>query len=784
MVPERLAAALGDRYRIERELGAGGMATVYLAEDLKHQRKVAVKVLRPALAASLGAERFLREIAIAASLTHPHILPLHDSGEADGFLYYVMPYVEGESLRDRLNREHQLPLDAALQIAREVADALAYAHSQNVVHRDIKPENILISSGAGAEAGGGNAMVADFGIARAVSAAGGDTLTETGLAVGTPAYMSPEQAGADRAIDGRSDTYALSCVLYEMLAGHPPFVGSTAREVLARHALDPVPPLRTVRPELPDAVERAVQKALAKAPADRFSSTSAFSRALVQSSATPAVGSSGTRWLLVAVAGMVVLGTGYLLVSRRSTPAEPERRIAVLPFTNVGGDPAEEPWSDGMADELTTALGKVEGLSVTARASAFSFKKKGLDAREIGSQLHVGYIVDGAVRVAENRRRVSAQLIDVATGKELWSDQFEPDPRNHDVFAVQDSITRAIVRELRVKLSVGTSALLGKRATASEEAHNLYLQGRYFFAKRDSAGLRKAQEFFEQAIQQDSAYALAFAGLSDAYSHQSVFGFAAPHDNFPRAKAAALRAVALDSGLAEVHTSLAFIALFYDWDWPTAGRELDRALAIDPRYPDAHLFRAWYFVATNRMNEAVEEGRKAVSLDPFSLVNNLRLVDFLYFAHRYDEAFEQSRRILERDSTHYAARLEAGRAYAGLGQCAQSLAEYELAGQGPFATTYQGELGYTYARCGHRAEAFAELARLRARASQGWYVSHFGLARILAGLGDKEAAFAELERAYSERAWPMFYLRVEPAFDSLRTDPRFTRLIEKVGSGS
>jgi TolB-like protein len=437
-----------------------------------------------------------------------------------------------------------------------------------------------------------------------------------------------------------------------------------------------------------------------------------------------------------------------------------------------------------MADELTTALGKVEGLSVTARASAFSFKKKGLDAREIGAQLHVGYIVDGAVRKAENRRRVSAQLIDVATGKELWSDQFEPDPRNHDVFAVQDSITRAIVRELRVKLSVGTSALLGKRATASEEAHNLYLQGRYFFAKRDSAGLRKAQEFFELAIQQDSTYALAFAGLSDAYSHQSVFGFAAPHDNFPRAKAAALRAVALDSGLAEVHTSLAFIALFYDWDWPTAGRELDRALAIDPRYPDAHLFRAWYFVATNRMNEAVEEGRKAVSLDPFSLVNNLRLVDFLYFAHRYDEAFEQSRRILERDSTHYAARLEAGRAYAGLGQCAQSLAEYELAGEGPFPTSFQGERAYTYARCGQRVKALAELARLRARATQGLYVSHFGLARILAALGDKDRAFAELDSAYAERAWPMFYLRVEPAFDSLRTDPRFDRLLKKIGPGS
>jgi serine/threonine-protein kinase len=390
-------------------------------------------------------------------------------------------------------------------------------------------------------------------------------------------------------------------------------------------------------------------------------------------------------------------------------------------------------------------------------------------------------VVDGAVRKAENRRRISAQLIEVATGKELWSEQFEPDPENHDVFAVQDSITRAIVGALRVELSVGASALLRKRATESEAAHNLYLQGRYFFAKRDSAGLRKAKEFFGQAIQQDSAYALAYAGLSDAYSHQSVFGFAAPHDNFPKAKAAALRAAALDSGLAEVHASLGFIALFYDWDWPTAGRELDRALAINPRYPDAHLFRAWYFLALNRLDDAVEEGRTAVNLDPLSFVNNLRLVDFLYFAGRYDEAAEQARRNLERDSTAFAARLEAGRASAGLGQCAQALAQYELAGPGPFATTFQGERGYTYARCGHREKALAELARLRAWAAQGIYVSHFGLAQILVGLGDRDGAFAALDSAYAERAWPMFLLRVEPSFATLRDDPRFVRLLARVG---
>src|SRR5881296_2057732 len=269
-----LSAALVGQYRIDRALGQGGMATVYLAHDLKHERKAAIKVLRPELAQALGAERFLREIAIAARLNHPHILALHDSGEAGGLLFYVMPFVEGESLRDRLNREQQLPVNEAVRIAREVASALSYAHSHDVVHRDIKPENILVS--------GGEAVVADFGIARAIVAAGPEKLTDTGLAVGTPGYMSPEQATAHVQIDGRADTYALGCVLYEMLAGHPPFLGTTAQEVLARHTLDPVPPLRTIRREVPPAVEHAVFKALAKSPADRFPSAAAFSEALTQ----------------------------------------------------------------------------------------------------------------------------------------------------------------------------------------------------------------------------------------------------------------------------------------------------------------------------------------------------------------------------------------------------------------------------------------------------------------------------------------------------------------------
>ncbi|HEX7023765.1 MAG TPA: protein kinase, partial [Gemmatimonadales bacterium] len=769
-------AAVAGRYRLERALGAGGMATVYLAHDLRHDRPVAIKVMHAWLGPVIGSERFLREIRILAQLQHPHILPLHDSGEAAGRLYYVMPYVEGESLRDRLVREAQLPLEDALRIAREIADALAYAHHRGVIHRDIKPENVLLSRGPDDVAGGGHALVADFGIARVVSAAEGSTLTQAGLAVGTPAYMSPEQTAADRAIDGRADTYALGCVLYEMLSGHPPFLGNTAQEIVARHSLDPVPPLRTVRPELPEAVEGAVRKALSKAPADRFASVSGFGAALAGASSSRHRPRTA-RWALGIPAVAAILVAGYL-VSRPSAPAgsaasapDSARSIAVLPFVTVGGDTTNEAFSDGVADELTTALGQVEGLSVSARTSAFSFKGKGLTAPEIGRQLRVRYVVGGSVQRADRRRRVSVQLTDVASGRELWAGKFDHDVLTSDVFVVQDSMARSIIRELRLKLPLGVDGVSPKRPTNSPEAYALYQQGRYFFEKRDSASLRKAQEYFERAIALDPSYARAYAGLSDAYSHSSVFGYAAPQALFPRAKEAASRALALDSTSVEAHTSQAFISLFYDWDWAEAGRHFDRALALDSRYPPAHLFRAWYFVALDRLEDAVSEARLATELDPFSLVSNARLASMLTYSHRYAEALNQSRHVLELDSLNFNGRMEAGRAYVFMGRCEEAM--QILRGTAILVDINVGLPGYVAARCGRRADALAELARLSRGRQAGRNVSHYGLAMIQAGLGDKERAFAELELAFAERAWGMFTLKVDPAFEAMHSDPRF-----------
>ena len=784
----RLKAVLGDRYAIDRELGRGGMATVYLAQDLKHRRSVALKVLRPDLTESLGAERFLREIHTLANLQHPNILPLHDSGSVDGLLYFVMPYVEGETLRHRIDRERQLPLDEVVRIAGEVADGVCHAHGRGIIHRDIKPENILLSEDSHGS-GRHHAVVSDFGIARAVSVAEHPQtqLTGIGISLGTPGYMSPEQAAGESTVDARSDEYALGCVVYEMLAGHPPFLGSTPQEIMARHARDPVPSLRTIRPDLPESVDRAVAKALAKAPADRFESIAGFIAALSRTDVGESRRRTRLRWSVGVLLAAAAVIAGYVTVRRAQTAdraggtrvATARPSVAVLPFTNVGGDSANEPFSDGIADELTTALGRIQGLSVMARTSAFSFPRKGLDALEIGRRLKVRYVVVGRTRRAANRWRVGAQLIEVETGTELWADTFDQDAQGGDVFAAQDSITRSIVDRLKVNLSAATRATLAKRSTTNAAAHELYLQGRYFFARRDESSLLKAKDSFERAIEKDSMYALAYAGLADTYSHRSVFGYAPPTESFPKAKQYALRAVALDSTLVEAYASLAFIALFYEWDWPAAGRAFDRALALDSLNSPAHLYHAWYFVAAGRMNAAVEEFRFALQLDPFSDINNVRLATGLFFAHRYDEALRQANRVLELNPNFFQGHTEAARPYLELGRCAESLAEIEKSPE-QRASILLGVRGYTYAKCGQLEKARAELDRLRKAEQQGQYMSHYGFAMIRVGLGETDRAFAELDSAYQERAWGLLVLAHEPAFDPMRSDPRFHVLMRKM----
>jgi eukaryotic-like serine/threonine-protein kinase len=660
-VPDRLSAALADRYRIERELGAGGMATVYLAEDLKHHRRVALKVLRPELAHALGPERFLREIETTAALHHPHILPLYDSGSAGDLLYYVMPFVEGESLRDRLTREKQLPIDDALQIAREVSDALSYAHSRGVIHRDIKPENIMLA--------GGHAMVADFGIARAVSAAGNDSLTRTGTSVGTPAYMSPEQAAGQQDLDGRSDLYALGCVVYEMLAGQPPFTGPTVESVVRQHMVTEARPITQLRPAVPPAIVGVLQRALAKNPADRFSPVAQFADALRTGSAAtiPPLAPSVARRMRAGPLAAVALALGVLIVAAvlmvnrsRGTTGADGPSVAVLPFVDMAGG-ANEYLADGIAETLINALSSVPGLRVAARTSAFSFKGKNEDVRAIAEALGVSHVLEGSVQRAGDQLRITAQLINAGDGFHVWSENF--DRTVSDVFAVQDEVARAVVSALRVRLAGGVNDEVVEQGTKSIDAYNAYLQGLFHWNKRTTTDLQRAATYFQQAIAADSGFASAWAGLALAYvlfipSEYDVPGISAV-EALDRAERAARRALAIDESNAQAHTALAH-ALNHRGLLEESGREFRRAIELDPRYPTARQWYSGVLAITGNVAEGLAQMLAAQQLDPLSLVIGVETGEFLDAAGRRADATTQYLRVMEQYPDAYLTHLYAG----------------------------------------------------------------------------------------------------------------------------
>jgi eukaryotic-like serine/threonine-protein kinase len=583
----RLSAALAERYTIGRELGRGGMATVYLAHDRKHDRPVALKLLHPELAASLGAERFLNEIRTTAKLTHPYILPLHDSGEADGLLYYVMPYVEGESLRQRLVRERQLPLDDALRIASDVAGALDYAHAHGVVHRDIKPENILLS--------GGEAVVADFGIARAITAAGGERLTETGIALGTVVYMSPEQSAADREIDGRSDVYSLGCVLYEVLAGQPPFTGPTAQAIVARRMSEPVPALHHVR-ELPVPVEQAIMKALAKVPADRFASAGRFAEALAAGS-RPVPRRGGPRqatvWTVLAL--LLASVAGYFALRPRPTQSSPSAPIAmaVLPFQAVASTEPVDFLSVGIPDAIITRLANVRQMRVRPTSAVLRYEHQPVDAVEAGRALSADYVLTGTVQRAAERVRVNVQLVRAGDGVPLWGERY--DLARQDLLTLQDSIAAQVASALEVRMTAAEQERVYRRYTENIGAFESYMQGRLELARGTKEGALAAILAFENAVRQDSTYALARAGLAMASAdmHLRFASSEAPQWG-DRARREAQQALALDSNLAETHQALAAVYGKTEFNWERTIEESWRALALNPslELPYYYLARA------------------------------------------------------------------------------------------------------------------------------------------------------------------------------------------------
>ena len=704
---------MAERYTIAEQVGRGAMGVVYRAHDARYDRTVALKVLDPAVAHGIGTDRFLREIGTAARLSHPHIVPLHDSGESDGLLYYVMPFIDGATLRQRLQRDGTVPTNDAVRITQQIANALDYAHKLGVVHRDIKPDNVMFHQG--------EAVVTDFGIAKAITAAGAEALTETGTSIGTPAYMSPEQAAGAHDVDARSDQYSLACVLYEMLGGHPPFTGPSAQAIIARRFIETPQPLATLVPAIPEAVSRAVARALAMETIDRFATTGEFAAALGE----------GER----------------VKVNGRKTNGKPS--IAVLPFANLTADPDSEYFADGIAEDIINALTRIHSLDVVSRTSAFAFKGRNQDIRQIGKQLDVGNVLEGTVRRAGQRLRVNAQLIDVNSGYHLWSDRY--DRELADVFAIQDEIADNIVSALRLVLTPNEVRAVKALPANDVRAYEYYLRGRQLFHQHRKAAFHEAIEWYNRAIGIDPNYALAYAGIADSSSLLYLYREATP-ENLARAEESSRRALELNSDLAEAHAAYG-LALTTRKKWAEATRAFERALELDPKNYEAAYYHGRSSLAQGKFKKAEEM---------FALAADNRPDDYQALSMRtlalrrlgqLKEAEATERRALAAMERHVAINPGEARAWYLGAAIWMHLGERELALQ------------------------WAE----RAIAVDPNEVStHYNVGCMYAVAGEKDRALSNLQRAvelgFAQREW----IENDSDWDSVRDDPRFARILEQL----
>ncbi len=800
----QLRFALAERYAFERELGRGGSAVVYLARDRKHDRGVALKVLLPHVAAAIGGERFQREITIAARLTHPHILPLHDSGNAGGLLYYVMPFMRGESLRERMTRDGCLPIGDAVRIGLEVSSALECAHREGIVHRDVKPENILIE--------GGFAIVSDFGIARLKSATEDVSITLSGTSLGTPLYMSPEQAVGAQDLDGRSDLYSLACVMYEMLAGHPPFTADSLRQMLMRHALDPVPDLRLVRPDVPQHISDVIACSMAKDPADRFETLAEFAHALKRSSAPVRVVEGfweRMRWALgrstprashsaqstmapttrapvapaLRPAGMhapspvpSLTGMPGLLVTT-PTGRVPIESLAVLPFTSVGADADGEYLAEGITEGIMNKLAGLAGLRVVARSVVFRYKGRDMDPSAIAKEVNARAVVTGRIMHRGDTIVIKAELVDSVTESQLWGEQYNR--KLADIFAVQEEMAAEIVRSLRLKLSGQEQAGLAKRFTESTKAYQAYLRGRHHWNKRTVEGLRQAIEHFQEAIDVDPSYALAYAGLADTFNILGYYNTQAPHDAYPRGKAAATRALTLDETLAEAHASLGYLQVFYDYDWGGAARSFARAIELNAKYATAHQWYAWYLFVMERFDDALDSMGRAQELDPLSLIINDHLGYALLLAGRPEEALAQLVKTRELDPAFPWTYWRLGSVYLALGRADEAVSAFDIVVQKTDGGVGLGYKGLACAAAGRADDARDVLALLETLRGTR-YVSPLDFALVYAGLGLVDETLAELQGAYDDRASDFARVNLLPWPDAVRRDERFVALLRRM----
>jgi serine/threonine protein kinase len=698
---------------------------------------VAVKVFQPELAAALGSERFLREIKITAGLNHPHILPLLDSGEADSFLYYVMPFVDGRSLRERLNREEQLSVDEALEIAQGVASALSYAHSREIVHRDIKPANILFQAG--------EVVVADFGIALAVDSAGGARLTETGFSLGTPAYMSPEQVAGEETVDGRSDVYALACVLYEMLAGDPPFMASNPRAVLAKHITDPAPPITTVRSSVPSPVVAALAKALEKTPADRFGSAKAFSEALF---------------------------------SVDAKIEEETKSIVVLPFENLSPDPDQEYFSDGLTEEVISDLSKIDALEVISRGSAMTFKGSKKKTPEIASELNVRYVLEGSVRRAGENLRITAQLIDAERDVHLWSDKYTG--ILEDVFDIQEQVSCAIAEALKVRLTTGEIESLTERPIHNAAAYECYLRAKADSFEFTEGSIKRAIQHLEDGLEIIGDNALLYAGMAFARTQLANIG-AAHEESLATAHEYVEKALALNPECAEAHVALAWTVML-EKDIPGMMRSSKRALEIDPNNILAlATLGSGYFYA-GKISAARPVCDRLRRLDPIAFQTHWTQGGLAFYAGDFAGAVARWRALYERYPSVVYAPFSYGMAliYNGEGDAALELIEKTAADHPENAVAKVG-LVLMHAVRGDKSGVDAQMTPDFAKVLERDYSFAHHVAGAFALLGDTDEALKWLETAVAAGLinYPM-YAHHDPLLESIRGDERFEELMARV----
>lgn len=791
-------------YSIEKQIGSGGMGAVYLAQDVRLGRRVALKLLDSTLTADgQSRERFLREARLASALDHPNICTIHDVGEAEGRPFIAMQYIEGKTLR-RLIDGRPLPLDSLLTITHQIADALSAAHERGIVHRDIKSGNIIVTPQ-------GQVKVLDFGLARLVERSSGESdqnLTMTGQVMGTPASMSPEQARGER-VDHRSDIFSFGCVLYEMATGQIPFKGRSSADVISALLTQPHTPAVALNKEIQSRLSSVIDRALAKEPEDRYQSVREmvpdlrqvvadaggfdhlFSSADMARGVLPLVPTQRNpprgAWRLVnrpvvmvalIIAALSLIGVALTYFSRPRQPLS-IKSIAVLPFKPLGTEGRDEALELGMADTLIARLSNIREIEVRPISAVHKYTGLDQDAVAAGREQQVHAVLDGHIQKAGETIRVTVRLIRVADGATLWADKFDNEMTN--IFAVQDSISERVAGALAVTLAGGERERLTKHHTENPEAYQLYLKGRYHLNRLTDDGFLKGRDYFQQAIDLDPNYAAAYAGLADAYQMLSGYNALAPNDGFPKAKAAAMEALRLDEGLAEAHTTLGVVKLLHDWDWPGAEREYKRAIELNQSYSDAHLMYGFYLAAMERFDEAHAEMRRAQELDPLSLAKIIGTGEILYQQRRHDQAIEQYRKALEMDPNSGLAHWAIGNVYVQKGMFEEAIGEYKkaipLSGDSPDEIA---SLGYVYALSGRRREAQAIIEELKERSKQR-YISPTIIAFIYGGLGDKDEAFAWLEKAYEGRDFILVLHKVDPTFDSLRSDPRFADLVRRVG---